>query len=204
MAAANPAYEKTYKDYIAQVGDVDFGSVADKLGAEVSGRDLIIPVFGKPYAVSVKGVKGPSGKAPTLDVSVILCKYVLMCPETIPEQDGWASFRDLKDTGPLTVYYANDVERAIADRFSGKVDELEAATRRLGSMSPGMDVTYDVSARFAALPKVPLLMLFNDVEDQFPETCSVLMERRAESYLDAECLAMLGRLLATRLIRSSR
>jgi hypothetical protein len=51
--------------------------------------------------------------------------------------------------------------------------------------------------QFDALPKVPVVMLFNDADDEFSATCSVLFERRAENYLDPECLAMVGRCLFT-------
>jgi hypothetical protein len=49
--------------------------------------------------------------------------------------------------------------------------------------------------QFNALPKIPVLMLFNDTDDEFPAQCAVLFERRAEKYLDMECLAMVGMLL---------
>jgi hypothetical protein len=38
-------------------------------------------------------------------------------------------------------------------------------------------------------------MLFNDADEEFPATCCVLFESRAETYLDMECIAMLGRQL---------
>jgi hypothetical protein len=47
-----------------------------------------------------------------------------------------------------------------------------------------------------SIPKVPLLLLYNDADDEFPAHCSILFERRAEKYLDAECLAILGMLLS--------
>jgi len=50
-----------------------------------------------------------------------------------------------------------------------------------------------------ALPRVPVILLFNDADDEFPAQSSVLFEQRAEKYLDPECLAMAGRLLFTRL-----
>jgi len=49
--------------------------------------------------------------------------------------------------------------------------------------------------QFPALPKIPVLMLFNDADEEFPARCRVLFERRAENYLDMECLAMVGMLL---------
>jgi hypothetical protein len=58
--------------------------------------------------------------------------------------------------------------------------------------------------QFNALPQVPLVMLFNDADDEFSATCSVLFQRRAENYLDPECLAMLGRCLFTHLRNAVR
>ncbi len=60
-----------------------------------------------------------------------------------------------------------------------------------------IEVNYDLSMQFDALPRVPVMLLFNDADDEFPAKSSVLFERRAEKYLDAECLAMVGRLLFT-------
>ena len=54
---------------------------------------------------------------------------------------------------------------------------------------------HDVSMGFNFLPRIPLLLLFNDKDDEFPASCSLLFERRSENYLDAECLAMAGRVL---------
>ena len=45
---------------------------------------------------------------------------------------------------------------------------------------------------YPALPKVPMLLLFNDKDDEFPAQCSVLFEKRAKKFLDMECLAMVG------------
>jgi len=39
-----------------------------------------------------------------------------------------------------------------------------------------------------------LLLLFNDKDDEFPAQGSVLFEKRAEKFLDMECLAMVGML----------
>ena len=43
----------------------------------------------------------------------------------------------------------------------------------------------------------------NDRDVDFPAKCSILFERRADKYLDMECLAMLGWLLADRLRKES-
>jgi len=197
MTSKDSVFEKTYKNYIAQVAGIDLKSIEQKLGVEVERNEVTIPLFGKPHKVSESGITDPSGKQPSLDICVICCKYLLLCPDVYPIKKEWVSFRGLKDSGPLTTYFANDVERAISDYFSGRLDDMKKACKTLDGYSPNIEVTYDLSMQFDALPQVPVILLFNDADDEFPAKSSVLFERRAERYLDAECLAMVGRLLFT-------
>jgi hypothetical protein len=190
-------YEQTYTNYLAQLEGLDLASVGEKLGCDVERNEVLIPLFGKPHRVSEKGILDPSGKQPAFDQCVILCKYLLLCPDVPPKNYEWVSYRGLKDSGPLTKYFSNDVERAIAEYFKGTVNRLAEASKALGGYPPAVDASYDLSAQFEALPRGPVVMLFNDAEEDFPTKCAVLFENRAEHYLDAECLAMLGRLLFT-------
>jgi hypothetical protein len=52
-----------------------------------------------------------------------------------------------------------------------------------------------------ALPRVPLFIVFYDADAEFPATCSVLFERRADVYLDMESLGVLGARFVDRLVR---
>jgi hypothetical protein len=54
---------------------------------------------------------------------------------------------------------------------------------------------------FTALPKIKLLLLFNDSDDEFPASCSVLFQKQAEEYLDPESLIMIGIAFTNRLKR---
>ena len=197
MTSKTSVFEKTYKDYIAQVAEIDFKPIEQKLGVHAEGNDVTIPLFGRPHKISENGITDPSGNQPSLDICVICCKYLLLCPDVYPTKKEWVSFRDLKDSGPLTTYFANDVERAIATCFAGRLEGLKEASKTLEGYPPDIEVNYDLSMQFDALPRVPVMLLFNDADDEFPAKSSVLFERRAEKYLDAECLAMVGRLLFT-------
>ena len=53
-----------------------------------------------------------------------------------------------------------------------------------------MDLSYDFAMEFRLLPKIEILLLFNDRDDEFPATCSMLFQRQAEHYLDPESLIM--------------
>ncbi len=195
MASKAVAFEKTYRGYLKQVEGVEFQSIEEKLGVLAKGSEVIVPLLGKPYRISGRDVTGPEGKRPDFDKCVILLKYILMCPEGYPRDKTWVSYRDLRNSGPLTAYFRNDVERAFSGRYKGRVDDLEKSCKLLGGYPPDIKPDYDLSMQFDLLPKVPLLILFNDMDDEFPAKCTVLFERRAEEYLDAECLAIAGRIL---------
>jgi hypothetical protein len=196
MITKSPVFEETLKNYLDQVSQTEFKSLEDKLGVEVGKDEVIVPFFGEPYRVSAKGIIDPSGKQPPLEISVVLCKYLLLCPDVDPIADQWVSYRDFKDSGPLTSYFFNAVEQPIASHFSGRLGELKESCKILGGFSPDIKLSYDLFVQFNLLPKVPVLLLYNDVDDEFPPHCSILFERRAEKYLDAECLAILGMLLS--------
>jgi len=187
-------YEQTYKDYLSRIAELDFPFLADTLGIQLDGQTVIIPFFGKLYRISAKGITDPSGRQPHLSVSVILCKYLLKCPMIEPLAGNWMSFKDFKDAAPLIRAFYNTVTHPIAQTFSGRLAEFENAGEKIGGYVPADVFSYDLSMQFDALPKVPLLLLFNDKDDEFPAQCSVLFEKCAERFLDMECLAMVGML----------
>jgi hypothetical protein len=64
------------------------------------------------------------------------------------------------------------------------------------------DLNYDITLVFQPLPRIPLRLLFNDKDDEFPAQCVILFERRAEDFLDTECLAIIGHFLADTIKRA--
>jgi Domain of unknown function (DUF3786) len=198
MAGGESIFNKHYRDYLARLATLDLPGLADRLGAVVEGNGLRLRLLGNEYLLSSQEVVGEDGKRASYDACIILCRYVLMCPTIVPAGEELVTFRNLKDSGPLTVFFADNVERCIAQRFSGRIADFYRMCSE-GGEEAGITVNVDAAARFAALPKIPLVVLFNDRDEDFPASCSMLMERRAESYLDAECLAMLGHGLARRL-----
>ncbi len=195
-------YEQTYEDYLSRIAEIDLKFTADKLDLKMCAETVIIPFFGKSYRVSSKGIADPSGKQPHLSVSVILCKYLLMCPMIVPLGGNWRSFKDFKDAAPLIQAFFNTVTLPIAESFSTRPADLERAAKKVGGYPPTDDYPYDLSMQFDALPKVSLLLLFNDKDEEFPAQCSMLFEKRVETLLDMECLAMIGMLISEYLRKS--
>ncbi len=188
-------FEETYTNYLARIAELDFARIAGRLGAQLAGEELIIAFFGNSYRVSKQGLSDPSGKRPDFSVCVVLFKYLLLCPDHDPIEVDWVTFKDFKDAAPFAGAFVNYTEAPLADHFAGNLTRLKEAARTLGGQPPDVEFPYDLSLQFLALPKVPVLMLFNDADEEFAARCAVLFERRAEKYLDMECLAMVGSLL---------
>ena len=191
----NMEIEKTYQKYLSEIREIDLAAAAGILGLDKSPDGFSIRFFASGFAVRPDGFFTASNKRPPYEICIVLCKYLLMCPETKPADREFASFKDFKDAGPLTAYFAGDVENLICRTFSGRLTALETAGGKIGGHPAVLDADYDLILRFEALPMIPMVLLFNDKDEDFPAQAKILFEKRAGVYLDAECLAILGNLL---------
>jgi len=202
MTEVSPVFDETYHTYLDRIAGLDFTLLEKNLEVSVEGEEVIVPFFDKSYHVSAKGVADPSGEKPPLQICVVLCNYLILCQDFYLIGDEWVAYRDFKDSGPLTSYFPNAVEKPIARQFSGKLRELEKSCKAHGGFPPDIEISYELSMKFNPLPKVPMLLLYNDVDEEFPAHCSLLFEKHADKYLDAESLAILGMILSTYLRKS--
>ena len=149
------------------------------------------PVFQALFRVSPFGVVDDRGQRPDYGTCVILLKYLLMCPLQVPCDEDWIAYRDFSDAGQAqNIGLADYAATGIAKRYAGGLERLKAAVRALGGRAPAIDYPYDLAAVVPALPRIPILFLFNDADEQFPARASILYQRRAAHFLDAECRVM--------------
>lgn len=198
----NREMEKTYQHYIADIRQMDLPKLARRIGLEKQDSSWRLRFFNTGFNLLPDGFYTDSKNRPPYDIRIVLCKYLLLCPGKEPKNDSLVSFRDFKDSGPLTVYFSTDVETLIRDRFRSHPDRLKTACEKSGGRPVSLEADYDLVMRFDALPKIPMVLLFNDRDDMFDAQAKILFEQRAEQYLDAECLAILGNLLFQTLDRA--
>jgi hypothetical protein len=196
----SPVFEETYQKYLAELRQTDIFARADLLGLEPEDGYLRIPLYGREYRVSSSGISDPGGREVTAAVRVVLCKYLLTCPPELPPlSDRLVTYREFKDAGPLVSYFTTNTNKIIETTFAGNLSLLhERAALAGGEVLPSE--THDLSLKFMALPRIPVLLNFNDRDELFPASASVLYRASAEVFLDMECLAITGTLLAGRLI----
>lgn len=199
-----PIFEKVYRDYLDQVCGLNLAGKGELLGIRMEKDGICVSLFRREYRVTPAGITGPDEKQPLHAISVLLCRYLILCPEKDPTNGReWVSYKDFMDATPFVSGFVNNTEKAIAKHFSGNVKALEDACLKLGGIHVSDGLSYDLSIQVSCLPKIPLYLLFNDADDEFPAECRVLFERRAERYLDMECLAISGWLLTDFLMQIS-
>lgn len=183
-----------------QIADADFAELAGRCGArhlEGPPEGLEIPFLGSPHRLGREDVTAPGGEAPTVWVKIFVLIYATRASGAAAVGE-WASFREL----PNTVSKAKSFEAVasrLAEVFEGRVDDLDRAAARLGG-EPVAHGSASRALRFQALPRVPLLLLFWDREEEFSARATLLVDRGVLEYLDQEALVFLAEALAARLL----
>ena len=194
-------FEKHYEEYCRRISELDLISLKEILGIEVRDREAVIPFLGEDYFISGKGMADVSGHRPGYMICVILSKYLLLCPSAPIVNKEWVSLKDFHKTSQFTNLnvFASDAEGPIVKIFSGRPDALAEASRKSGGKPGNIGLSYDLAMEFKVLPKIDIMLLFNDQDEEFPAACSMLFQRQAEHYLDPESLIMTGAALTQRL-----
>lgn len=200
MVELSDVFEKNYQEYCARIARIDFESIKNTIGIVEDNDRMLIPFFNNRYRVSNSGIADEAGNRPGYIISVVLSKYILLCPERVHHDPQWASFKDFKRTSHFTNvnYFSSDTEKAVEKHFSGRLNELAGACEKLGGSHHDMGLSYDLSMQFDAL-RISLLLLFNDGDEEFPAKCTVLFQKHSEYYLDPESLAVTSAFLASSL-----
>jgi hypothetical protein len=199
MTSKAPVFEKIHQDYLARVAGLDLTGKQDLLGIEVDGQTINIPFFNETFTVTPRDISDHRGTRPPHSVCVILCQYLLLSPDRAEDDKQLVTYRDFKDAAPYVQGFDNTAQKPVSRAFAGRLDALEAGCRHLGGTPCDIGISCDLSYMFEALPRVRIYLVFNDADEDFPADCSMLFERQAASYLDMECLAMIGMVLAQRL-----
>ncbi len=196
----SPVFAETCHHYIEMIGQIDFLQKADALGVEKKGNALLVPLYDTHYLVSAEGLESENGGEITPAVQVMVCKYILTySPDSPPVEDRFVTYREFKDSGPLISYFTSNTNKTLESTFSGKLQLLQKKAEAIGG-EVLTSKTYDLSLRFFAFPRIPVIINFNDRDDLFPAQSSILYRSTAVRYLDMECLAMTGTLLTGKLI----
>ena len=175
---------------------------ADILGVRIAGQSFEVDFFNRKILVSKQNLMDAEGYDLTPAVRVLLLKYFLLCPDQIHEPfHKLVTFREFSNAGPLFSSFTTNTAKIIETTFSGNLTKLKAQCIRIGGIIVET-TSHDLSVRFTALPRIPIIFNFNDREEMMPANASFLYHDNADTYLDLESLMVTCTYLTGLLIRN--
>ena len=195
----SPVFKETALYYLRQLAALPIEAVAARLGLGFRNGAVTIALLGKHYRLEPDRLLAPDGSRAPFEALVVVSRYLLSAPETAPTDDAWAAYREFPDAAPLMNYFRHNAEGPVARAFAGRVGQLRARCQEIGARPLGSGLNYDLAVGIEALPHIPIFLLFNDADAEFPAECRLLFERRAAAYLDMESVAILASMLAAAL-----
>jgi len=185
----------------SRVKKIDFFKNAEILGIRQNSRSLIFDFFNRQILFSKNGIDDVKGQPLTDAVKDVLCQYLLMCPDPIYESsNSLVTLREFSKSGPLFSSFTANTGKIIETTFSGNLEKLINRCLSLGGILM-KDTSYDLSAKFRALSRIPIILNFNDKDDMMPASAVFLFQDNANKYLDLEGLSILCTYLTGQLIQ---
>ena len=185
----------------SRVQRIDFFKNAEILGIRKNNGSLVFDFFNRQISFSRDGIYDIEGQPLTDAVKDVLCQYLLMCSDTICESSNkLVTLREFSDSGPLFSTFTANTGKIIATTFSGNLGKLINRCVTLGGRIM-KNVSYDLTARFLAFSRIPIILNFNDQDDMMPANAGFLFQDNADKYLDLECLSIICTYLTGQLIQ---
>lgn len=195
-------YEEVYAGLVDRLARADFRNAMANLGARDAGEETAVDCLDRTLLIGPGGVRADDGREVDFTIRICAAYYILHGGAGNLTGD-WVAYRDFKDGAFFHASFSQIVENKIANDFSGRADLLERAARELGAEPLDAGLGGDLCLRFPMLPKTPLTLVFYDEDEDFPSSARVLFDSSAPLFLDMECLAVLGLILADQLARAA-
>ena len=129
--------------------------------------------------------------------SQALLLYYFSSADGSPLTGRWISFAELPDGRVYNQAYQGYTGDLLARRYGADLAGLEHAC---GSIDGGQVVYGDLGIAFLALPRVSLLAVLWQADDEFPASGKVLFDSSVVHYLPTDVCAILGSMLTRKLL----
>lgn len=182
--------EQTLEQLKKGVAAVDFASAAGKLGAVLTGGNLVIQCLGREFMVEANGDITSDCHLNTW-LTIPLINYVVLSKgKNVSGQ--WVPFRELKNGATWNPLFSHRCEKTLKQIADSNAELLEDIIYTFGGRPAAGSCSADISLVLHPLPKVPLLICYWKPEDDLESKLSVFFDTTAEENLNIESIYMLG------------
>ena len=180
-------YDRVCRDLLVEVERTGARANASFLGGSVEGDSARVPLFGEDCFVRSDGVFKEGRRLDTFG-SILAVRYLLQAG-TAEIRNSWLPYRDLKNGAQFASYIKAHIEEKLALAFSGRPAVLKARLEALGGLAHTGEMRADLVFVVRPFPRVPVLCIFWDKDEEFAASFQFLFDASAPSYLDMESLA---------------
>ena len=184
--SVNDWKDNRISELLNEIKDVNVPEIADNIGAVLDSDNIRIKFMGTEVCL------GPSGFKEVISVwaRLLILIYIKQSGKA-PLQEKWINFRDLRGGSIKAEAFHGECELEIAGLLETDPIALIDKLTSLGAEKAD-GFSADHSFILQALPRIPLLILLWEADDEFGADCKVLLDPSAVDYLDIESLCYLG------------
>ncbi|MBF0319435.1 MAG: DUF3786 domain-containing protein [Nitrospirae bacterium] len=173
-----------------ETAKLDLIKAAPAVGAAIMPDGITIKCLGKDFTVRHDGSVETDGTV-NLWIKILLLIYIKTGDASEPAND-WVSFDRLKMGIVKIGAFKKECEIPLTGMFIKDYQSAVAAIKSLGAVeAEGQPST--AAWKLYLLPKIPVLILYWQGDEEFPSEVKVLFDSTAERYLDIESLVFLLR-----------
>lgn len=194
-------YERALKLGLEAFARKDPGRVADKAGAELSGRKLILPHLDKHLALDLDSHQftiTETGEEAQIWLNILAIHYLNNSDGRQP-LGKLKHFREFKEGSFYEPAFNRRTKEILIAVFGSNPQALiEAAIKLNGKIIDSADAAVELPY----FPMLPITCLLWRGDEEFPAEASVLFDETAEMFFSAEDMAVAGQMAVLELMRN--
>ncbi len=170
-----------------ELEDIDIVLAAPGLGARIRDDSIEIHCIGINYLIDKKGniIPEPRNKW----ISILLLHYIRNKGKG--EFTGqWMSFSELKGGLVKSSTFKRDCEEPLRELFDNLMDRINPYLEMIGAR-PISGFPADRAWMIDLLPKIRILILYSEGDNEFPSSLNIVFDRITGNFLDVESIIFL-------------
>ena len=182
-------YDAIYHGLVARLPECDLREAADRLGLAWVDGGVRLRFLGRNYLIASDGVRREDGRPADVNTLSVLLYYVLSEGRGDPE-GSYVLFEAIPRMVGALGAQSRLLNAPLEQRFADGYGTFRAAAKRLGGVEEESRAGTHVW-KFDVLPKIPVKLIFDEADDDFPLSVQIMLDRTAVRFLEFECLAFM-------------
>lgn len=171
----------------AEIAGIPLCEIAEGLGCHVADEKLFVRCIGIEYTIDQHGKVEPEPKNKW--ITVLLLHYIRNKGRG-EFTHSWIAFQDLKSGMFKAASFTRECERPLRELIDEDGEAAATILRGLGA-APVKGFSSDLAVSMDLLPKVRILVLYQNSTEEFPSSLKILFDGITDAFLDVESVMFL-------------